>query len=262
MVFSQALADASVDKKTDSVDKRPQVHESRININESKVVIDDVKSNKPFAHVEEVKEWYLDYDKDDEKDEDIADPDMAWLSGVIKLISVIVEAALWVVPFVILFYLYRYRDYWFNLIHGKDLSKKDVSMPDTLFGLDVRQESLPDNVEASAQELWQHNQCREAVSLLYRGALVALFKEYQFDLAAGATEQDCIRQIDLNNQKTSNVDSDFDHDAFIEQRFKQFKYLTEVWISIAYAHNLPNETVFNQLSNNWSQFFDNDEAYN
>jgi len=259
-VLGQATADTSGNVQIDPVDMRPPVSESRIDIAESKSIIEDIKSNKPFVDVEEVKDWYLDYDKDDKKDEANTDPDMAWLKGVIDFISMFVEAALWVVPLIILFYLYRYRDYWLNLIQGRDLTKSESSLPETLFGLDVRQESLPDNIEASAQELWKNNKCREAVSLLYRGALVALFKEYQFDLPAGATEQDCIREIDFNKQKFTIDDAKSNKDIAVEERFKQFKRLTEVWIAIAYAHNLPNETVFNQLNNNWNKFFANHKA--
>jgi len=66
--------------------------------------------------------------------------------------------------------------------------------PDTLFGLDVRPASLPDDVAAAALELARSGELLKALSLLYRGALVTLLHRDGVELASGDTEDDCLRK--------------------------------------------------------------------
>jgi len=58
--------------------------------------------------------------------------------------------------------------------------------------LDVRPESLPDDVGAAAWALWQADRVPEALSLLYRGALSRLIHQYGVPITASATEGECL----------------------------------------------------------------------
>ena len=58
--------------------------------------------------------------------------------------------------------------------------------------LDVRPESLPDDVGAAAWALWQAGQVHEALSLLYRGALSRLIHRFRVPITASATEGECL----------------------------------------------------------------------
>jgi len=58
--------------------------------------------------------------------------------------------------------------------------------------LDVRPESLPDDVGAAAWVLWQAGRVPEALSLLYRGALSRLIHQYRVPITASATEGECL----------------------------------------------------------------------
>ena len=58
--------------------------------------------------------------------------------------------------------------------------------------LDVRPESLPDDVGAAAWALWQTGQVPEALSLLYRGALSRLIHKFNVPITASATEGECL----------------------------------------------------------------------
>ncbi len=58
--------------------------------------------------------------------------------------------------------------------------------------LDVRPESLPDDVGAAAWALWQAGQAPAALSLLYRGALSRLIHRYRVPITAAATEGECL----------------------------------------------------------------------
>jgi len=58
--------------------------------------------------------------------------------------------------------------------------------------LDVRPESLPDDVGAAAWALWQAGRVPEAMSLLYRGALSRLIHKYRVPITSSATEGECL----------------------------------------------------------------------
>jgi len=58
--------------------------------------------------------------------------------------------------------------------------------------LDVRPESLPDDVGAAAWVLWQAGRVPEAMSLLYRGALSRLIHQYRVPITSSATESECL----------------------------------------------------------------------
>ena len=58
--------------------------------------------------------------------------------------------------------------------------------------LDVRPESLPDDVGAAAWALWQADQVPAALSLLYRGALSRLIHRWHVPISASTTEGECL----------------------------------------------------------------------
>jgi hypothetical protein len=58
--------------------------------------------------------------------------------------------------------------------------------------LDVRPESLPDDVGAAAWALWQAGQVPAALSLLYRGALSRLIHRFAVPIGAATTEGECL----------------------------------------------------------------------
>ena len=58
--------------------------------------------------------------------------------------------------------------------------------------LDVRPESLPDDVGAAAWALWQADDVPAALSLLYRGALSRLIHRFDVPITASATEGECL----------------------------------------------------------------------
>ena len=58
--------------------------------------------------------------------------------------------------------------------------------------LDVRPDSLPDDIGAAAWTLWQSGQVQAALSLLYRGALSRMIHRFQVPITASATEGECL----------------------------------------------------------------------
>lgn len=58
--------------------------------------------------------------------------------------------------------------------------------------LDIRPESLPDDVGAAALDLWQRGEHRAALSLLYRGMLSRMAHAYELPIRHSTTEGDCL----------------------------------------------------------------------
>ena len=262
---SSVLLAMSDIKQTEKVDTVPEVSSERLEVENSKTLITEIKSKPPFVDKQQKKVWNF-QDTDEEESTSDLDPDLQWLTAIISFISMLVEAALWLIPLIVLFYFYKYRYYWLNLLQGKSFKPDVPDIPDTLFGLDMRKESLPDDIEQAARQLWQQKKYREAVSLLYRGSLVALFKQYHFELAPGATEQDCIRQIELSQLQATQLHSNradqvtpesatSQHINTMQQSVVRFKQLTDIWISVAYAHKLPDSEQFMQVCDGWNQHY-------
>ena len=103
-----------------------------------------------------------------------------------------------------------------------DLGRGDL--PETLFGLDIRPESLPAGLEGVAARLWAEGRIRAALALLYRGALAHLVHRYQAPLAEGATEGDCLRKA---REAPAQASADY------------FARLTRTWLEVAYAGLAP-----------------------
>ncbi|HED35356.1 MAG TPA: hypothetical protein ENJ08_14265 [Gammaproteobacteria bacterium] len=264
LVFSVQIASVSAmsdDSELEQKDEEkwlPEVRETRADIGKSKTVITDIKAKEPFVNIVQEETWFFDQDKDKKGKED-QEYDFDFYNvfeSMLAIFAMLVEAAFWIVPVVIVFFLYRYREYWLNLVQGKHSGESEQQLPETLFGLDIRQQSLPDNIEQAAQQLWQQGKHRDAVGLLYRASLSMLFNQYKFELSAGATEQDCIRRLELITEQTEKeIHADILHEQDFTARLSHFKRLTEVWIRVAYAHQMPSETNFRQISDNWNQLF-------
>jgi hypothetical protein len=65
----------------------------------------------------------------------------------------------------------------------------------TVQGLDIRPESLPENIGAAALALLEAGREREALSLLYRGALSRAVHRHGIAILASATEGEALRAV-------------------------------------------------------------------
>src|SRR6185436_2274457 len=96
--------------------------------------------------------------------------------------------------------------------------------PAILFGLDIAPETLPADVAGAAAQLLAAGQVRDALSLLYRGALSALVHAKGLPFQAGATERDCLRRA---------------RDVLPREGQAFFVELIAAWEATAYAGRLP-----------------------
>lgn len=108
-----------------------------------------------------------------------------------------------------------------------------------LAGFDIRPESLPDDVAAAARSLLQAGRAREALSLLFRGALSALSWRDHVPFAPGDTEGDCLDRV---HQHAAHC-------------FAPLARLLAGWQTLAYAHREVEAAALEQLCAEWPRHF-------
>lgn len=97
-------------------------------------------------------------------------------------------------------------------------------LPSHVGALDIRPESLPDDIGGAAAALWQRGQHRPALSLLYRGALSRLVHVHEVPIRAASTEGDCVA---LASQRLG------------APAHAYFTQLVDAWQLAAYGGRLP-----------------------
>jgi Domain of unknown function (DUF4129) len=75
---------------------------------------------------------------------------------------------------------------------GKRSIPLRFSMPTHVRDLDIRPESLPDDIAGTALEFWQREAHRAALALLYRGLLSRLAHVHGVPILDSSTEGDCL----------------------------------------------------------------------
>lgn len=100
---------------------------------------------------------------------------LVWLAGAVALVVVALRLRGWL------------------LLRGDDAATRALTLPTHVRDLDIRPESLPDDVGAVARGLWQRGQTRAALSLLYRGALSRLVHGHGVPVRAASTEGECMQ---------------------------------------------------------------------
>lgn len=159
--------------------------------------------------------------------------------NIIHFISNILKMLLWAVLIVLLLMAFIYRKRILAMLKPSGNKKEMPAKPDVLFGMDVRPDSLPDDIAGTVRTLWQQGEHRDALSLLYRGALVQLIHRDTLPIADSHTEGDILvmaRPV-LNGS-----------------RFDYINELTIHWRDIAYAHRVPGGEQIEKLLSNWNTF--------
>jgi hypothetical protein len=169
-----------------------------------------------------------------------------------NLIANLLEIILWsAVLLLIALVIYRYR-HWLaaqfvrvapgNVTHSK---------PQTLFGMDVTQESLPDDISSNALHLLQQGNSRAALALLYRASLFQLIHK-GVDIHDGHTEGECVQlmrellpPLVANNKLVANKEK-------LQEQIHYFAELTQCWQQLAYGHQLPERSMAENLCRQWN----------
>lgn len=192
----------------------------------------EVMKRKEFGELKEVRvpEWL----RKDRQPKDRRPLDLGWIG---ELLAPFFKGAAVAALFAVLAWLlWRFRDQL-----GAFLRPRRRGAPlDTLFGLDIRPESLPDDVGAAAWKLWLAGEARAALALLYRGSLASLVHAHDVSLHAGSTEGDALRLAGR---------------ALPPEASAYFGDLTQAWLHLAYRHETPSPEAARGLCDRWPRHF-------
>jgi hypothetical protein len=202
--------------------------------------IQEVLKAKEFTQYREVRKWRytgpgFSWDSTDKRRKD----DGADWENLGRFIAELARALLWGLAAALiaaaLYYLVRNWPKW----RSGGASERQVPLP-ALFGMDIRPESLPPNVPDAARALIAAGRVRDALSLLYRGALSVLVHRERLDLGAGATENDCLRLV---------------RERCAAPTALYFARLVLAWQGAAYAARVPEAAVAVEMCAGWSARF-------
>jgi hypothetical protein len=76
--------------------------------------------------------------------------------------------------------------------HSRDRALAGEAAPTHVRDLDIRPESLPEDIGATARQLWDAGEARRALALLYRGLLSKLAHDHRAPVRESTTEGDCV----------------------------------------------------------------------
>jgi hypothetical protein len=122
-------------------------------------------------------------------------PDSSWLSWLAAATSWLAgtaRALLWVIGVLLAGILGLYIKRFVEL-RGERPGALRVAMPTHVRDLDIRPESLPEDIGAVSLEMWERREHRAALALLYRGALSRMAHIYGVPIRDSSTEGDCLR---------------------------------------------------------------------
>jgi len=117
-----------------------------------------------------------------------------------------------------------------------ELSNDEKKKVRTVAGMNVTPESLPKRLVEVARDLWEKGKRKEALGLLYRGAISSLVTRQLVDIEESDTEMDCLRRVIVSGEPASP---------------QYFEALTTAWMVQAYALRSPDDELMQRI---WSQW--------
>ena len=207
----------------------------------ARVQIDEVMQQDEFVRVRKVQQWLPKNSKDPA--EDTKPTELA--QNLQTLFAMIMKSLLWVMVIGLIMLILIYRRQLLAMLKPLKMPAEAAFPPDVLFGMDIRPESLPKDIAQACQQLWEQGQYREALSLLYRAALMYLTRHDQLPVHSSHTEGDILQ---LARQQLTG------------QRFAWLTAVTRSWQEIAYAHRTPTAQLVTPLFADWTKFAINTSA--
>jgi hypothetical protein len=185
--------------------------------------IAEVLKAPEFGHFRETLQWQR-------RDRPAPDLDFTWPAigfGVAKAL----EAAAWIAAVALLGWLLWWM--WRRLPGTISAPREPYRPPAALFGLELAPETLPADIAAAAAALAREGKLREALSLLYRGALSELVHKRGVELLASHTEGEALRvaQRGLDEGAKSYLAT-----------------LVGAWAACAYARRMPEAAEVERLA--------------
>lgn len=117
---------------------------------------------------------------------------LTWVEGLFQWIGGASRLVMWIV---ILFLLGMLGLFLKRILSGggpTSIQAEPVQAPTHVREMDIRPESLPDDIGGAALALWERNDHRAALALLYRGLLSRLVHSHGVPIRESSTEADCL----------------------------------------------------------------------
>jgi len=174
------------------------------------------------------------------------DLDLDWLEALSHFFSDFGQVLIWffaglLVGFLI-FQLIKNKQWLKQFLKPKKTKRKP---PSELFGLAIDKQSLPEHISDTALALLAEGKLREALSLLYRGALARFVYEQHIEITDNLTETEC---AELIQQKAPNNESQL------------FNSLTQTWLLFAYGHQSLETQKVADLCQQWRGFYESESV--
>jgi hypothetical protein len=116
---------------------------------------------------------------------------MRWIAGLFTWLGQSARYLVWAAAAVLVFLVVRYIIAAVGP-HVTLATDEPLVAPTHVRELDIRPESLPDDIGAAARALWDAGQHRAALALLYRGLLSRLAHVHSLPILDSTTEGDCL----------------------------------------------------------------------
>lgn len=193
---------------------------------DAKREIREVLSDKAFGYHRETLRW---------QPRDTAKPqpkDTTWMRAVGYAFARAGELVLWLAAGLLAAYAIWWAARTLPRV-GAGAPAEPYRPPDALFGMELAPEKLPPDVGAAAAALAREGKTREALGLLYRGALSELVHRRGVRLLPSHTEGEAVKLASL----------------------PYFGSLVEAWRQCAYARRLPDVALVERLAAEYASAF-------
>lgn len=227
----------------------PRLLEQPLTSLASRESIKAILDQPPFKNKETITRYRFGDDKTTtENPDDSKTPQ--WLKTLFELfdsqrfgaVAALIEALLWgTVIAAVGLLIWHYRDWLQAFVSRRPNPGKKAArpIPKQVFGLDLDRETLPADIAASVESLWQSHP-REALGLLYRALLSHLLHDFDIALKAADTEGQVLEYVEQLQQPALLAFS---------------KNLTRHWLNMAYGHRLPPTHSQRELCDGWRALF-------
>jgi len=162
---------------------------------------------------------------------------LEWVAAALGWFATTARALLWVIGILLAGILGLYIKRFLEL-RGVAPSTEPLAMPTHVRDLDIRPESLPDDIGATALGIWERGEHRTALALLYRGALSRLAHVHGIPIRDASTEGDCLSLANTH---------------LLAQPAAYVTLLIRVWQGAVYGNAAPSEEEMRALCERFTE---------
>jgi len=205
---------------------------------QAKQAVDALKKDSNLVEEQKISTLHW-VDKEEKKEQDKKLPGwLRWLRNLFAWLSHTSRFFLWtgiavLVGLVVIFLLRVFRHY------QGSASLPAVNLPTHVRDLDIRPESLPEDIGAAVWLLWEQNENRAALALLYRGLLSRLVHQHAVPIKDSSTESQCLELARVHLQPAQT--------EYVSRTLR-------VWQFAIYGAKLPTTDLLRQLCDEFASF--------